>query len=162
MGFDTMTPLSVMNSANCEGCLDVDGFTYQRSYTIRKVSDEKLKFNIEGEEVNGVLVSDNVRLEKGNDDLQVKEFPFLLVNSWKQSESQNVNGVIGLSKSHYTSTGERSGPEFLESLFQAGVINNKIFAVHFDKFGGSTIEFGGYSPDKIVPNVPLTYLEIPY
>jgi len=64
-----------------------------------------------------VLVSDNIRLEKDNDKMEVKEFPFLLVNSWKQSSYENVNGVIGLSKTHYTPTGERSGPEFLEAMF---------------------------------------------
>lgn len=37
-----------------------------------------------------------------------------------------------------------------------------MFAVHFDHYGGSTVEFGGYSPDKIIPNVPLTYLELMY
>jgi len=37
-----------------------------------------------------------------------------------------------------------------------------MFAIHFDHFGGSTVEFGGYSPDKIVPNMPFTYLETPY
>jgi len=47
-------------------------------------------------------------------------------------------------------------------MFDSGIINEKIFAVHFDSFGGSTVEFGGYSPEKIVPNVPLTYFETPY
>lgn len=70
--------------------------------------------------------------------------------------------MIGLSKTYYAANGESSGPSFLNFLYERGAVNSKVFAVHFDHFGGSTVEFGGYSPDKIVPNVPLTYLDLAY
>lgn len=47
-------------------------------------------------------------------------------------------------------------------MFDAGAINQKIFAVHFDHKGGSIVQFGGYDQTKIVPNVALTYFNIPY
>lgn len=50
----------------------------------------------------------------------------------------------------------------MNSLYSSGAINDKIFAIHFDHFGGSTVEFGGYDTSKMQPNVPLTYLEVPY
>ena len=50
----------------------------------------------------------------------------------------------------------------MNNLYASGSINEKIFAIHFDHFGGSTVEFGGYDPTKMLPNVPLTYLEVPY
>jgi hypothetical protein len=163
VAFDTMTPISLINSQNCEGCNDqTEGFEYQNSYSIRRITDEKITFQVEGEEVKGVLVSDNVNLDNTPDSPTVKSFPFLLVNSWPQNTFELVDGVIGLSKTFYGTNGQKSGPEFLTSLFQSGVISSKIFAVHFDQFGGSTVEFGGYSMDKIVPNVPLTYLEVPF
>jgi len=44
IGFDSMTPVSLINSANCEGCQTGVGFEYPRSYTIRKITDEKITF----------------------------------------------------------------------------------------------------------------------
>ena len=70
--------------------------------------------------------------------------------------------MIGLSKTFYGKNGQSSGPTFMNNLYDKGDINEKIFAIHFDHFGGSTVEFGGYDASKIVPNVPLTYLEVPY
>jgi hypothetical protein len=72
---------------------------------------------VEGETAKGVLVSDNFRLVKDDDSTMVKEFPFLLVNYWTQSQFEKVEGVIGLSKTYFSLTGERSGPEFLEQMF---------------------------------------------
>ena len=83
VAFDTMTPLSLINSANCQGCsTSSDGYEYQRSYTIRKISDEKVELFLEGVKVKGVLVSDNFWLDKENDDTIIKEYPFMLVNYW--------------------------------------------------------------------------------
>ena len=73
-----------------------------------------------------------------------------MVNHWKQNQFEHVDGMIGLSKSYYTLDGENSGSAFLEGLYQSGQIDSKIFAIHFDAFGGSELELGGYSPDKIV------------
>ena len=47
-------------------------------------------------------------------------------------------------------------------MYEKGVINERKFAVHFDEVGGSTVEFGGYSPDKMIPNMPMTFLELQY
>lgn len=54
LAFDTMMPISLINSMNCEGChYDEDertkGFEYQKSYSIRKISDEKIQFEVEDE-----------------------------------------------------------------------------------------------------------------
>ena len=67
-----------------------------------------------------------------------------------------------MSRTYYGPGGSSSGPTIINKLFDSGVINEKVFAVHFDSFGGSTVEFGGYSPNKIIPNVPLTYFETAY
>lgn len=109
-----------------------------------------------------MLVSDNFWINKDDQTTEVKEFPFLLVNEWSQNKYETSQGVIGLSKTYYSDNGQSSGPSFINFLYEKGVINSKVFAIHFDHFGGSTVEFGGYSPDKIVPNVPLTYLELAY
>tara|TARA_B110000285_G_C14950482_1_gene526531 strand:- start:201 stop:380 length:180 start_codon:yes stop_codon:yes gene_type:complete len=59
------------------------------------------------------------------------------VNYWTQSIFENIDGVIGLSKSFYSLDGNDSGSSFMSSLFQQGIIKKKIFAIHFDSFGGS-------------------------
>jgi hypothetical protein len=61
----------------------------------------------------------------------------LLVNYWTQSIFENIDGVIGLAKSYYSLDGSDSGSSFLNSLFQQKIINKKMFAIHFDSFGGS-------------------------
>lgn len=108
------------------------------------------------------MVSDDFWINPDEEKTCVKEFPFLLVNQWTQTKFETTQGVIGLSKTYYGTTGQSSGPNFINFLYEKGAINSRVFAVHFDHFGGSTVEFGGYSPDKIVPNVPLTYLELAY
>lgn len=50
----------------------------------------------------------------------------------------------------------------MNSLFQQGIIKKKMFAIHFDSFGGSQIILGGYDSSKMVPNVPMVYLDAPY
>lgn len=166
VAFDTMTPISLVNSWNCLGC-NVDneegkGFRYQKSVSVRKISDQKVEFAVEDAIAKGVLVSDTFWLSRGDSSPAVKEFPFLLVNEWTQTKYETTQGVIGLSKTYFGQNGQSSGPAFLNFLYEKGVINQRVFAVHFDHFGGSTVEFGGYSPSKIVPNVPLTYLEVAY
>jgi len=77
-----MSTVSLIDSSNCQGCTEGStGFEYQRSYTIRKVNDEKAEVKIGNESAKGVLVYDDVRTEKAGTDV-VKEFPFLLVNYW--------------------------------------------------------------------------------
>jgi hypothetical protein len=166
VAFDTMTPISLIDSFNCEGCNtdneEGKGFYYQKSYSIRKISDQKVNFHIEGQVAKGVLVSDDIWLDKESDDSRIKEFPFLLVNQWEQNKFETTQGVLGLSKTFYKQSGESTGPAFLNFLYEKGVINERMFAVHFDHVGGSTVEFGGYDIKKIIPNVPLTYLELVY
>ena len=117
VAFDTMSTVSLINSSNCQGCTEgATGFEYQRSYTIRKVNDEKAEVKIGDEIAKGVLVYDDLKTEKGSADT-IKEFPFLLVNNWTQSVFENVDGVIGLSKSYFTVDGNNSGPALLNSLF---------------------------------------------
>ena len=55
-----------------------------------------------------------------------------------------------------------SGSSFLESLYQSDQISKKIFSVHFDNYGNSEIEFGGYDPSKYPESKPLTFLETTY
>ena len=114
-----MSTVSMINSSNCQGCSKVDGegFEYQKSYTIRKVNDAKATVKIENESAKGVLVHDNVRLQP-EDETFIKEFPFLLVNYWTQSVFENVDGVIGLSKSYFDVNGNNSGPALLNALYQ--------------------------------------------
>lgn len=166
VAFDTMTPVSMVNSWNCLGCNDDNeegkGFQYQKSTSIRKISTQKVSFDIEGATAKGVLVSDTFWVNKDDESTSVKEFPFILVNEWTQTRFETTQAVIGLSKTYYAANGESSGPSFLNFLYERGAVNSRVFAVHFDHFGGSTVEFGGYSPEKIVPNVPLTYLELAY
>jgi len=45
--------------------------------------------------------------------------------------------VIGLAKSYYSLDGNDSGSSFMNSLFQQKIINKKMFAIHFDRYGGS-------------------------
>lgn len=47
VAFDTMSTISLINSSNCQGCVEGStGFEYQRSYTIRKVNDQKTEVKI--------------------------------------------------------------------------------------------------------------------
>ena len=86
VAFDTMTPISMVNSWNCLGCNDDNeegkGFQYQKSTSIRKISTQKVSFEIEGATAKGVLVSDTFWITKGDDSTSVREFPFVLVNEW--------------------------------------------------------------------------------
>jgi len=72
---------------------------------------------IEGEEAKGVLVSDDIRLEKGVDAPAIKEFPFLLVNQWTQSQFEKTDGVIGLSKTYYSANAQQSSSQLLTQMF---------------------------------------------
>ena len=117
LAFDTMVTLSMINSFNCLGCRQTSlgkGYEYQKSYSIRKVSDQKIKFPIEGKTAKGVLVSDDIWVDKNDDSTKVKEFPFLLISEWDESDFyQTTQGVIGLSKTYYGPDGSSSGPSFL-------------------------------------------------
>lgn len=45
MAFDTMTPISLVNAQNCVGCNDMtEGYEYQNSNSIRRITDEKISF----------------------------------------------------------------------------------------------------------------------
>ena len=37
-----------------------------------------------------------------------------------------------------------------------------MFALHFDNYGGSSIEFGGYTADKISTGSQMVFLDAPY
>ena len=117
IAFDTQATISLINSSNCQGCKRKNGgFEYQRSYTIRKINDAQSTVKINDEEAKGVLAHDDLKLEK--DGLQtIREFPFVLVNYWTQSIFENIDGVIGLSKSYYSLDGNDSGSSFMSSLF---------------------------------------------
>lgn len=80
------------------------------------MNDEKSEVKIGDNTAKGVLVYDDVRMQKDSGDI-VKEFPFMLVNYWTQTTIENVEGVIGLSKSYFTVDGNNSGPALLDALF---------------------------------------------
>ena len=112
-----MSTISVINSANCEGCdQHMFGFRYQKSETIRKIQTNQLNYQIEGDTATGVLVHDQVRVDKDSQKY-VKEFPFLLVNKWTQNRFEKIDGVIGLSKTYISEDGNNSVPSLLESLY---------------------------------------------
>jgi hypothetical protein len=47
----------------------------------------------------------------------IKDFPFLLAGKWTQNRFEKLDGLIGLSKSYYSTKGENSAPTFLDSLY---------------------------------------------
>ena len=103
---------------------------------------------------------DQIRI--ANENSSIKEFPFLLVSDWNQTRFEEVDGVIGLSKTFITTNGTSSGPKLLDGLLQAGEIDLKMFSVHFDNIGGSTLELGGYDLNNAAPGVPIVNFEVPY
>jgi len=105
---------------------------------VRKITESKVEYQIEGDTASGVLVHDSIRLQRDSDNV-VKEFPFILVNQWTQNRFEKVDGVMGLTKSYVSTTGDNSGSTLLEALFQSDQIGRKIFSVHFDAKGGSTL-----------------------
>ena len=118
-----------------------------------------VNITIEGEKASGVLVYDDLFFGES----QVKEFPFLLINAWDQNKFQQVDGYVGLSRSYWSTDGfAESSSSFLEALYQSEQISHKIFAIHFDNFGSSEIELGGYDLSKIPPASALTFLETSY
>ena len=71
--------------------------------------------------------------------------------------------MIGLSKSYWSPEGFAvSGSSFLEALYQSEQISHKIFSIHFDNYGKSEIELGGYDLSKIPPVSALTFFETSY
>ena len=70
--------------------------------------------------------------------------------------------MIGLSRSYWASAGQHSGPALLDALYQSRLIQQRVFAIHFDDLGGSTLEFGGYNADHMARGRELIYLEAPY
>lgn len=100
-----------------------------------------MDIKIEGEKASGVFVYDDLFFGES----KVKEFPFLLINAWEQDQFQQVDGYVGLSRSYWSTDGfAESSSSFLEALYQSEQISHKIFAIHFDNFGRSEIELGGY------------------
>jgi len=159
-GFSTVATLSLVNSQSCENCKK-NGFQYWDSLTIRKLVDHKMTFKLEKSTAEGQIVEDNLRLRADSESV-IKQFPFLLVNKWSPSDVQEVDGVIGLSRSYVSTDGQGSGSAFLEALYQSGQIEQKLFAVHFDTKGGSQIEFGGYNSSMIDSDKPITFVATPY
>ena len=127
---------------------------------MRRITSKKVEYSIEGEKAKGVLVHDSIRLHK--DSHELKEFPFLLINSWTENRFERVDGVIGLSRSYYSTDGSNSGPALLDALYQSGEIEKKIFSFHIDNYGQSAIQFGGYDMNNVAPGAPLTFIETPY
>lgn len=85
IAFSSAAKISLINSANCQGCDHTEnkGFEYQRSHTVRKISEKIITYSIqEGQDAKGVLVSDNIKMNK-DADTELKEVPFLLINKWK-------------------------------------------------------------------------------
>lgn len=163
LAFSTAAKISIINSANCLGCdrSENKGFEYQRSHSIKKISEKILEVSIAHKtKAQGILVYDDVKLTKDSDQM-IHEFPFLLVNKWNQTTFEKDDGIIGLSRTYWTIDGHNSGSTLLNSLYQANMITQKVFSIHFDDFGGSLLEFGGFDQSKIAPGKTLTYLETP-
>lgn len=161
MAFSTVSTLSVVNTQGCDGCKYDSGFDYQASSTVKKIVDRKMHYMIEGEVAEGVIVEDNVRLHP-DEHIAVKEFPFLLVNKWKQTTWERIDGIVGLSRSYVSTEGKSSGSAFLESLYLSGQIERKIFSIHFDQNSTSRIEFGGYNSSLMVENSHFKFIKVPY
>lgn len=71
--------------------------------------------------------------------------------------------MIGLSKTFYNEKGQYSGPHLLNKMFQKRAIDDRIFSVHFNvDHDVSELSFGSFDISKVQPNVPLTYLDVPY
>lgn len=134
--FSTVNPLTLLNSDTCQGCNTdsdgVKGFKYDASETVRKVSDIKVTYTTEGEQAKGALISDTVQLFKDDNSTFIKEYPFMLISEWTQDKYEQTQGVVGLSRTYYSTNGLSSGPTFLNSLFDKGLIKERKFAVHFD------------------------------
>ena len=85
IAFSSAAKISVINSANCQGCdhRENKGFEYQKSHSIRKISEKIITYSIsEEQDAKGILVSDNIKMNKETDK-ELKEIPFLLINKWK-------------------------------------------------------------------------------
>jgi hypothetical protein len=60
-----------------------------------------ISVSLEATEAEGVLVYDDLLFGEQH----IKQYPFLLVKSWQQSKFQQVDGVIGLSKTYWSTEG---------------------------------------------------------
>lgn len=70
---------------------------------------------------------------------------------------------MGLSKDYITADGDNSGSKFLDSLYTADQIENKIFSIYFDpSSASSSLTLGGYNASFIAPGHSLTFLKTPY
>ncbi len=54
-----------------------------------------------------------------------------------------------MSNKYWASDSKHSGPALLDALYESKFIDYRVFAIHFDDFGGSTQEFGGYNSEKM-------------
>lgn len=162
VAFDTMVPMSVFSSYDCDGCLN-DGYDYRDSTSIRKISDDKISFQIENAKAKGILVYDDIKLEKGEDKPFVKQFPFMLTNQITNGTIEHIDGLIGLSKSYFMLNGQYRGSAFLNSLYESGMINRKAWAVEYFVDALQVVQMGLPSKDeKELKAMGIVYFDTPY
>lgn len=159
VAFSTASTVSVINSNDCDGC-KTSGFDYLSSFSIHKVLAKHIQYLIGGSMAEGVLVQDDLKLDKDSG-FTARQFPFLLANEWKQSVFEKVDGVIGLSRQYLTADGSNSGSALLDALYDAGQIEKKVFSVNYGA-EGSQLLFGGYNSNEILPGHSLKVLKTPY
>lgn len=159
VAFSTAATTSVINAKDCQGCTTA-GFDFVQSFSIHKVLAKHISYHIGGYIAQGVLVQDDLKLDTKSN-FSLKQFPFLLVNEWQQSPFEKVDGVIGLSRQYLTVDGNNSGSQLVDTLYESGQIERKIFSIHYGP-EGSEIQFGGYDSSKILAGSSLKFLKTPY
>lgn len=92
MSFSTRIPISIINQFNCEGCL-TQGFHEDNSNSYINITSDEKVINILKEKANGILSSDEIRLNE--DDLPIHDFPFLLAQKWTKFDG-NIDGIISI------------------------------------------------------------------
>jgi len=132
VAFSTASTITVINSKNCQGCQSHTGFDFSNSFSIHKVLDKHVKYEIGGESAEGLLVMDDMKFSE-NSNYTLKQFPFLLVNKWQQSVFEKVDGIMGLSRQYITTNGHNSGSQLLDSLYESGQIEKKTFSIHYEE-----------------------------
>ena len=94
----------------------------------------------------------------------VENFEFFLIE-YQSGLNEPMDGILGLSRDNPAyldpSSGNQTGPLFIEKLWKDGIISDPIFAMHMDsKSGESWIDFGGFDLSTVAQGEELVQLEM--